>query len=130
VLQEFADSLARRVQYYSTSGKDLYGIFKALGASSVDEVCANITETDLVQQGVPVLKARSIMHLIMEHTATLLERSGVYFPTATATTAASPAGGMGYSGGYPAVPVSPAYHGGVPEQLSRGDMERGADYYY
>lgn len=71
ILREFADSLARRTGYYST---DIYELFHSdLGATKVDEVCANITEEDLLNGGIPVIKARGMMHLIMEHTNTLLE---------------------------------------------------------
>ena len=73
VLQEFADSISRRTNYHD---RDLYKLFKSLGATTVDEVCANISEQDLVGSGVPVLKARAMMHLIMEHTSTLLQQSG------------------------------------------------------
>jgi hypothetical protein len=68
-LQDFADWLSRGTNY---RGRDLCAMFDAMGASSVDEVCANVTEEDLVRCGIPLLKARGMMHLIMEQTAVLL----------------------------------------------------------
>lgn len=68
-LQEFSDWLCRSSNYHA---RDLCAMFEAMGAASVDEVCANVTEDDLTKFGIPLLKARSIMHLIMEQTAILL----------------------------------------------------------
>jgi hypothetical protein len=68
-LQDFSDWLSRGTNYHS---RDLCAMFEAMGATSVDEVCANVTEEDLVRCGIPLLKARGMMHLIMEQTAVLL----------------------------------------------------------
>ena len=70
-LQDFSDWLCRGANYHS---RDLCAMFEAMGATSVDEVCANVTEEDLVRSGIPLLKARSMMHLIMEQTAVLLSQ--------------------------------------------------------
>ena len=70
-LQDFSDWLCRGANYHS---RDLCALFEAMGASTPDEVCANVTEDDLVKSGIPLLKARSMMHLIMEQTAVLLSQ--------------------------------------------------------
>jgi hypothetical protein len=71
-LQDFADWLSRSSNYHH---RDLFSLFESLGATSVEEVCANITESDLVTFGVPLIKARIIMHLIMEQTEALLRNA-------------------------------------------------------
>lgn len=67
-LEDFSDWLVRSVG----CREDLHSIFLSMGARTVEEVCANITEGDLVSSGVALLKARAIMHLIMEQTMSLL----------------------------------------------------------
>jgi hypothetical protein len=69
-LRQFADFLARSAGYL---GRDLTPLFASvLGAGSVSEVCATLAERDLVEFGVPIAKARTIMHLVMDHTSMLL----------------------------------------------------------
>lgn len=68
-LSRFVEWLAQRSGLPSAA---LGRVVAALGAASVDELCGNVTERDLVELGVPVLKARSVMHAVMEHTSALL----------------------------------------------------------
>lgn len=73
-LRQFADYLSRRSGH---RGRDLYHLFDAvMGATNVTELCATINERDLVEYGIPLSKARSIMHLVVEHTAVLLSSAG------------------------------------------------------
>lgn len=69
-VQQFGEWLMRKSGFM---GRDLGSLFGCdLGASSVAEVCATLQERDLVDYGVPIAKARGIMHLVMEHTSMLL----------------------------------------------------------
>lgn len=70
-LGEFSEWLARHAHYH---GPSLAVLFDTMGASTVVDVCSTISEKDLLGHGVSIVKARSIMHLIREHTAALLSR--------------------------------------------------------
>ena len=76
-VQQFAQHLCHSVQFY---GVDLCSVFESMGAASVGELCATITERDLIAYGVPLVKARGMMHVIMETTAALLQQGGHQAP--------------------------------------------------
>lgn len=65
----FADWLCRSTGYFR---KDLGQLFVEMGANSVMEICAHLTVEDLVQFGVPVVKARHMMHCVAQHGQRLL----------------------------------------------------------
>lgn len=72
-LSEFAAVLSRAAGL--PSSVDLAHIFRALGGVNVEDVCANITESDLTLSGIPPLKARAVMALVARKTAELLHSS-------------------------------------------------------
>lgn len=76
-VHQFGDWLTRMSGYRpSHPSRDLGELFDTvLGATSAGEVCATVTERDLVEFGVPVAKARAILHYVMEHAAFLLAHS-------------------------------------------------------
>eukprot|EP00758_Cryptobia_borreli_P006833 Tbor_TRINITY_DN5210_c0_g2::TRINITY_DN5210_c0_g2_i1::g.16211::m.16211 len=52
---------------------DLYMLFtKELGAPSVADICATVTERDLLDFNVPLIKARIVMQIINEHGRTIM----------------------------------------------------------
>lgn len=68
-LQMFADALARNAGVLTI---DLYQLFRDLGADSVEEICAHISEKDLLRAGVPLMKARAVMNLVAQKTREIL----------------------------------------------------------
>lgn len=51
---------------------DFQELFRGIGLRTVEEVCANVTEYDLVEFGVSPQKAKVVMHCIMECTIQFL----------------------------------------------------------
>lgn len=76
-LYQFGDWLSRVSGYRPMDeSKELGTLFDGwMGATSVGEVCATVNERDLTDFGVPVAKARSIMHHVLEHAAYLLSHT-------------------------------------------------------
>lgn len=70
-LEQFASWLERRAAY---QGRSLFRIFEEMGATGVDDVCANVQLGDLVERGVPVLKARAVLFAIEEFVKAQLQR--------------------------------------------------------